>query len=188
MCLSFGAAALIVVLKTGAIQRPSFSLAPDWSMSNWLDLTLPIGSSTRSDGAEGFPTVSVDGPDIVVSLSERQIYVYQGDRLQISYPAAIGQGTWETPTGEFQVTQMQENPVWQHPITGELFQPGPKNPLGERWIGFWSDGYNQIGFHGTNQESLIGQAVSHGCVRMYNQDIQDLFERIQLGTSVTVLP
>jgi lipoprotein-anchoring transpeptidase ErfK/SrfK len=83
---------------------------------------------------------------------------------------------------------MQKNPVWQHPITEELITTGPENPLGVRWISFWSDGQNQIGFHGTNQEELIGQAVSHGCLRMRNPDITALFAQVHLGTPITVQP
>ncbi|WP_448572469.1 L,D-transpeptidase, partial [Trichothermofontia sp.] len=67
-----------------------------------------------------------------------------------------------------------------------VIPPGPDNPLGPRWIGFWTDGKNFIGFHGTPNESLIGQAVSHGCVRMRNQDIQALYAQVEMGTPVVV--
>jgi hypothetical protein len=66
--------------------------------------------------------------------------------------------------------------------------PGPENPLGARWIGFWTDGNNAIGFHGTPHEHLIGQAVSHGCVRMRNTDVIELYERIRVGAQVIVQP
>jgi lipoprotein-anchoring transpeptidase ErfK/SrfK len=83
---------------------------------------------------------------------------------------------------------MQQNPVWQHPFTGEIILEGPNNPLGVRWIGFWTDGRNYIGFHGTPAEELVGQAVSHGCVRMRNQDIVALYEQVKIGTPITVKP
>ncbi|MEL7333315.1 MAG: L,D-transpeptidase, partial [Cyanobacteria bacterium J06560_2] len=70
--------------------------------------------------------------------------------------------------------------------TKEEIPPGPDNPLGDRWIGFWSNGEAQIGFHGTNQEELIGEAVSHGCVRMRNRDIKKLYELVEIGTPVEV--
>lgn len=132
------------------------------------------------------PTPSDRVSLLVLDLSERQLYGYQGDRLVATYAVAVGRAEWETPTGEFTVNRRQENPIWQHPFTGELVPPGPDNPLGTRWIGFWTDGMNAIGFHGTPHEHLIGQAVSHGCVRMRDADIVELFERVRVGTRVIV--
>lgn len=123
---------------------------------------------------------------VVVDLSDRRVYVHKNDTTIASYPVAIGQAGWETPQGDFSVMYMQENPIWRHPITGEWIFPGAHNPLGARWIGFWSDGVNQIGFHGTNQDGSIGQAVSHGCIRMYNEDIQELYQHVMLGTPVSI--
>ena len=125
---------------------------------------------------------------LVVSLQSRQLKLYQQDELILSFPVAVGQDEWQTPVGYFKITHMEKEPAWRHPITGEVIEPGPDNPLGARWIGFWSDGQSQIGFHGTNQEDLIGQAVSHGCIRMRNQDIRDLFEQVRIGVPVTVTP
>jgi L,D-transpeptidase ErfK/SrfK len=125
---------------------------------------------------------------LVVDLSDRRVLLYRNQQLRSSYPLAVGQPGWETPLGTFKVFQMQQNPVWKHPITGTVISPGPDSPLGSRWIGFWSDGKSLIGFHGTNQEDLIGQAVSHGCLRMRNRDIIALYEQVTLETTVTVQP
>ena len=94
----------------------------------------------------------------------------------------------ETPTGSFQIRETVSNPDWRNPFTGAVISSGPQNPLGPRWIGFWTDGNNSIGFHGTPHPHLIGQAVSHGCVRMRNEDILALFEQVEVGMSVTVEP
>jgi lipoprotein-anchoring transpeptidase ErfK/SrfK len=123
---------------------------------------------------------------LVLKLKERRVYVYQGKQAVASYPVAIGKKGWETPKGNFQVIQMIKNPSWQHPWNGKIFPPGPDNPLGERWIGFWTDGKNFIGFHGTPGEHLIGRAVSHGCVRMRNRDVKALFQKVKMGTPVIV--
>ena len=123
---------------------------------------------------------------IVVDLSEARVYSYWGDQLMVTYPVAVGQPGWETPTGTFKVLSKQHNPVWKQPITGELIPNGPDNPLGDRWIGFWSDKRHQIGFHGTNDEKLVGKAISHGCLRMRNADIRALYEQISIGTPVVV--
>lgn len=125
---------------------------------------------------------------LVIKLSDRRVYVYQDNELQTSYPIAVGRDGWETPTGNYQVIQAIENPSWQHPFTGEIIPPGPTNPLGARWIGFWTDGTNYIGFHGTPEEQTVGTAASHGCVRMYDRDAIALFEKVQIGTSVIVEP
>ncbi|MDE5068328.1 MAG: L,D-transpeptidase [Trichodesmium sp. St4_bin8_1] len=125
---------------------------------------------------------------LVIKLSDRRVYVYQNDQLKTSYPIAIGKEGWETPTGTHKVIQKIPNPSWTHPFTGEIIPPGPENPLGERWIGFWTDGTNYIGFHGTPNEETVGQAASHGCVRMFNQDVLDLFEKVTIGTIVVVEP
>ncbi|PSB28509.1 L,D-transpeptidase [Stenomitos frigidus ULC18] len=125
---------------------------------------------------------------LVIDLSDRQVQLYREQTLVTSYPIAIGQAGWETPIGSFQVLEMQRDPKWQHPITGEVIPPGPANPLGKRWIGFLYEGRTHIGFHGTNQEELIGQAVSHGCIRMRNRDVIALYDQIAPGTPVDVRP
>jgi L,D-transpeptidase ErfK/SrfK len=123
---------------------------------------------------------------VVLRLNQRRVYVYKSDRLLASYPVAVGKQGWETPTGTFQVMKMLKKPTWEHPWNGKIVPPGPDNPLGDRWIGFWTDGNNAIGFHGTPDEELIGQAVSHGCVRMRNRDINAFFEKVNVGTLVLV--
>jgi lipoprotein-anchoring transpeptidase ErfK/SrfK len=64
--------------------------------------------------------------------------------------------------------------------------PGPDNPLGQRWIGFWNDGKDEIGFHGTTNLSSIGKAASHGCVRMSNKNVKELYKIVKVGTVVQV--
>lgn len=125
---------------------------------------------------------------LLLKLNERRVYVYQGDRAIGSYPVAVGKKGWETPKGNYQVIQMIRDPSWKSPWTGKVVPAGPNNPIGIRWIGFWTDGKNTIGFHGTPNEGSVGQAVSHGCVRMFNRDIQQLFEQVAVGTPVIVEP
>jgi L,D-transpeptidase catalytic domain len=134
------------------------------------------------------PVALVNEPKIVIRLSRRTLSFYQNNVLTAEYGIAVGREGWETPTGEFRVLNMRENPLWQNPITGETFLQGEANPLGSRWIGFWTDGKHQIGLHGTNQDDLIGQAVSHGCIRMRDAEIQVLFNQVAIGTPVVVEP
>lgn len=123
---------------------------------------------------------------LVLRLGERRVYVYQGDEVLASYPVAIGTAQTPTPTGEFQVFQMIEDPVWQSPWTGEIKEPGPNSALGLRWIGFAEMSNGIIGFHGTPTVSSIGHAASNGCVRMYNKDVVAMFEQIEMGARVIV--
>ena len=135
---------------------------------------------------EVYPEPITEGKYLVISLSDRQVHLYENEELTSSYPIAIGKEGWETPTGQFDIFQMLKDPSWEHPWTGEVIPPGEDNPLGTRWIGFWTDGINAIGFHGTPNEELVGQAVSHGCIRMKNNDVAALFEQVELGTTVIV--
>jgi lipoprotein-anchoring transpeptidase ErfK/SrfK len=130
--------------------------------------------------------LSSSNTQVVVDLSDHRAYVYAKDEVIASYPIAIGKKGWETPTGDFQVMHMQHHPIWRHPITGKVFEAGTDSPLGDRWIGFWSDGRNQIGFHGTPEVEVVGTAVSHGCLRMRNPDVRMLYEQVKVGTTVIV--
>lgn len=156
--------------------------APDQVLSAATPSLPPLGD------ADLFLPVPEKTIHLVIRLSERRVYVYEQDQVVKSYPIAIGRAGWDTPTGEFQVMQMLRNPVWEHPFTGELVPPGADNPLGSRWIGFWTDGTNSIGFHGTPNAETVGQAASHGCIRMYDQDVIALFDIVQVGTPVEVVP
>ena len=123
---------------------------------------------------------------LVVDLSNRRVYVYQKGEVIASYPTGIGKKGWETPTGTFQVMHKQHDPVWRHPITGRVFSAGENSPLGDRWIGFLSAKDGEIGFHGTPDETLVGNPVSHGCLRMRNPDVRMLYDQVKIGTIVEV--
>ncbi|MGA7932001.1 MAG: L,D-transpeptidase family protein [Kovacikia sp.] len=128
------------------------------------------------------------GIHLIVKLRDRKVYVYNGRKTIVSYPIAVGKPGWETPVGTYQVFSKEVNPIFKSFKTGNIIRPGPDNPLGIRWIGIWTDGKTQLGFHGTNQPELIGGAVSHGCIRMRNKDVLALFEQVSVGTPVTVEP
>jgi len=124
-----------------------------------------------------------------ISRSRHQLTLYSGETAIKNYPVAVGRPRWETPIGEFQVYQMLQDPVWQHPLTGKIFKAGaPGNQLGHYWIGFWTDGHTAIGFHDTPHPQTVGKPVSHGCLRMHEKDIAELFSQIRIGTFVRVLP
>jgi lipoprotein-anchoring transpeptidase ErfK/SrfK len=176
-CWSLGLGLFLLGLHNPVLASPLEEI-PSAHLTSLLEIP-PLG-----DADKFLPEVAESR--LVLKLSDRRVYYYRGEELIVSYPVAIGREGWETPTGNFQVFQKIVNPTWQHPFTGEIVPPGQNNPLGVRWLGFWSDGKNAIGFHGTPNEELIGQAVSHGCVRMRNADIVALFEKVDMGTTVIV--
>ncbi|MBD2579794.1 L,D-transpeptidase [Oscillatoria sp. FACHB-1406] len=120
-------------------------------------------------------------------LGERRVYLYEDDKVTASYPVAIGKSSTPTPTGEYKVFQLIENPIWKNPWTGQVTAPGANSALGLRWIGFAQMSNGIIGFHGTPTVSSIGQAASNGCVRMHNEDVVALFSKVEMGTPVTVI-
>lgn len=182
------ATAVEAVETAGELSIPAKSRETD---SAPLDLA-PLGLLPPPETPELLEQIPIDSESrvanrrLVIRLNQRRVYVYEGETTLVSYPIAIGREGWETPKGEFQVFQMIKDPSWQHPWNGSIVPPGPDNPLGRRWIGFWTDGVNAIGFHGTPNESLVGQAVSHGCIRMKNADVQNLFTMVDNGTTVMV--
>lgn len=194
IALSLSAAALSVALQQQvaaepvvnssnsaiAQQRPKSEIKPNLGVPE----LPPLGEPSRHIPQ---PVVNpIEEVRLVLRLGERRVYVYRQNKVQASFRVAVGKGGWETPTGNFKITHMIKDPVWEHPWTGELIPAGADNPLGSRWIGFWTDGKNVIGFHGTPNPESIGRAASHGCVRMFDKDAQALFEKVEVGTPVIV--
>ena len=148
-----------------------------------------VPAETRQAAVGATVTEAVTGTNrLVLSLRSRRVYLYRGDILLSSYPVAIGTAETPTPQGEFTVSKMVENPVWQSPWTGEVHEPGPNSALGLRWIEFTSNDEGSFGFHGTPTVDSIGHAASNGCVRMYNEDVVTLVAQVSVGTPVSIVP
>lgn len=120
---------------------------------------------------------------IVVNLPARTLYWYVNGELVRSFPVAIGKTSTVTPVGAYKVQYKAVHPWWQPPDGGPVVPPGPSNPLGTRWIQF-NGGY---GIHGNNNPSSIGQVVSAGCIRMYKEDVEWLYEQVSVGTPVHII-
>lgn len=167
---------------------------PGVSPANSTSTGTPNKSAGTSATPATKPAVAATGQpptqevvSLILKLKEKRVYVYRGDKLLKRYPVAIGKKGWETPTGEWQVMEKIKNPAWTSFKTGEVFPAGVENPLGSRWIGFWTDGKDVIGFHGTPNIKSIGTAASHGCVRMLNRDVKAMFRIVKVGTTVKVV-
>jgi lipoprotein-anchoring transpeptidase ErfK/SrfK len=116
---------------------------------------------------------------IVVSIPDRKLILIDNGRIVKTYAVAVGAPETPSPTGTFQVVTRVPDPAWYQP--GRVVPPGPGNPLGPRWIGLSQRGY---GIHGTNSPRSIGGAKSHGCIRMRNSDVEELFELVDIGDVV----
>ncbi len=133
--------------------------------------------------------------ELTVNLAELRLYHIrrEEDILRIRhYPVGIGSEGWETPEGSFVVTEKIRNPSWtippvirsENPSLPASVPPGPENPLGDYWIGFSAPGY---GIHGTNKPFGVGRRVSHGCLRLYPDDIRELFDQVVVGTEIRIV-
>jgi lipoprotein-anchoring transpeptidase ErfK/SrfK len=110
-------------------------------------------------------------------------------KLTKSYTVAVGQAGLETPEGEYAIESKEVDPTWHVPesswagsLAGQDIPPGPSNPIKARWMGI----FNGAGIHGTDETWSIGQAVSHGCVRMTIPDVEDLYDRVDVGTPIYI--
>jgi L,D-transpeptidase ErfK/SrfK len=173
-----------------ALKSLGFVLAASVLSLPSLGQAFELEPPTRLPGLSG---VSAYLPPLVaplrleLDLSERKVTLFRAGAAFKTYPVAVGRAGWETPTGTFKVETMYRDPVWINPFTGEVISGGDRdNPLGRRWLGFHKDGKNWAGFHGTNSVSSIGTAASHGCVRMFEKDVEELFSLVAVGTPVTV--
>jgi len=137
-------------------------------------------SSGRAMAAEGVR--AADAPParrIVVSLPDRKLALIENAEIVSIYPVAIGAPHSPSPVGTFNVVTRVANPTYYKP--GKVIGPGAANPIGTRWIGLSAKGY---GIHGTDSPRSIGFAKSHGCIRLRNEDVERLFERVRAGDVV----
>jgi lipoprotein-anchoring transpeptidase ErfK/SrfK len=127
---------------------------------------------------------------VTVSRDSNTARVFKEGKLTTTYKVAVGEPKYPTPVGKFTVQSKQVDPAWNVPdsdwagdLAGTTVPGGAaNNPLKERWIGF----NGSVGFHGTGDVGSLGRGASHGCVRMAPSDVIDLYERVEVGTTVLV--
>ena len=127
---------------------------------------------------------------IIVRTTLNKLYLYDGTRLVKTYDVATGQPQYPTPHGTFEIVNKRTNPTWVNPALETwgknepaVVPPGPDNPLGTRALDLSVSG---IRIHGTPDDASIGHAASHGCIRMHIPDSEDLFNRVEVGTTVII--
>jgi len=145
---------------------------------------------------------------IVVNVAELRLYYFPddsgplpagvapGSRRVITHPISIGRMDWSTPLGTTTITGKVANPSWYPPqsirdehaarndILPRVVPPGPDNPLGKHAMRLGLPGYL---IHGTNKPSGVGMRVTHGCMRMFPEDIEALYKTVPTGTSVNIV-
>jgi L,D-transpeptidase ErfK/SrfK len=164
-----------------------------------LDPWLPgDGASVRLPRRNVLPMTPLEG--VVVNIAEYRMYHYArqgGQTVVTTFPISIGRMDWATPLGRWQVTSKQKDPTWyppesirrEHLEDGRGFlpkavPPGPENPLGRYAMRLSASGYL---IHGTNKPVGVGMQVTHGCIRMYPEDIEWLFSQVPVATPVTIV-
>jgi L,D-transpeptidase ErfK/SrfK len=167
-----------------------------------VDLWLPgEGRPIVIPGQRLLPPGPREG--IVVNLPEHRLYYYpkvkKGETpYVITYPVSIGKMDWNTPLGKTKIVDKRKNPTWtppegvrkEHAERGDPLPPvvkaGPDNPLGAyaMRLGISPGAYL---IHGTNNPIAVGMAITHGCIRMYPEDIEALFPKVPVGTPVWLI-
>ena len=121
-----------------------------------------------------------------MNIPEYTLRLIDGNAVLKEYEVAIGTPEDQTPVGKFAVTFKEVNPTWypgSKVANKTPVPPGPENPLGNRWIEF-APAY---GMHGTHKVWSVEYPISRGCVRMYNPDVEELYELVDIGTPVTII-
>ncbi len=136
---------------------------------------------------------------VLVNIAEYRLYYFtkdEGRPVVATFPISIGRMDWATPIGMHKILSKQAQPTWyppasiraEHAADGDILPraipPGPKNPLGDYAMRLTNTGYL---IHGTNRPVGIGMQVTHGCIRMYPEDIQWLFPQVPVGAPVQIV-
>ena len=123
---------------------------------------------------------------IEISLKERYLTLLDNGKVVERFPVAIGAPESPTPSGSYAITRMEEAPVYHK--GGKVIAPGPKNPVGVRYMAYFQIGSGEYAIHGTAWPNWVKlrSAVSLGCIRMLNKDVVTLFQQVDVGTPVVV--
>ena len=123
---------------------------------------------------------------IEISLKDRYLTLSDNGKVVERFPVAIGAPESPTPAGSYAITRKEEAPVYHK--GGKVIAPGPKNPVGVRYMAYFQLGSGEYAIHGTAWPNWVKlrSAVSLGCIRMLNKDVVTLFQQVDVGTPVIV--
>ncbi|MHB2169781.1 L,D-transpeptidase [Alsobacter sp. R-9] len=203
MLLGAMAGAPLAACNTVPHPKPAFDSDPDlaaWYIGSKPDQPhdIPLVDKSKIDPEFHRQTVKYNGPEgkgtVVVDIDQRKLFLVNGDGTAIRYGAGVGrQGfSWR---GRAYVGRKSVWPDWSPTPTMVRLKPelprfvesGIDNPLGARAMYLYQDGRDILfRIHGTNEPWSIGEMVSSGCIRLLNEDVADLYERVPVGTTVLV--
>ncbi|MGM9987055.1 MAG: L,D-transpeptidase [Bacillaceae bacterium] len=135
---------------------------------------------------EDYDFLRIDRPVLIVNKQNNKLAFIRGGKIVKVYPVATGKTKELTPEGTFTIIQRAKNPYY---IAKNIPGGDPRNPLGTRWLGFDALGTDgtKYGIHGTNQPNSIGKYISKGCIRMYNKNVEELYEQVPSGSIVHIV-
>lgn len=151
------------------------------------------GKGTKVLLPTGHILPDADRSGLIINLAEHRLYYFkEGEEYPITLPIGVGKDGWGTPLGTTKVVRKKAKPIWyppdsireENPDLPRAVPPGPDNPLGTHALYFDWPGYL---VHGTNAPWGVGRRVSHGCLRLYPEDITKLFPMVEVGTTVQVI-
>ena len=165
-------------IQQSALSAQQSALSPIANSPLSESTGLNTKAATAADVAIAVPARN---RQIVISIVDRKLAVLDSGQVMKIYPIAVGARGTPSPDGDFVIINHAKDPTYRH---GDMeIAPGKDNPLGSRWMGLSLKGY---GIHGTNVQSSVGKAASHGCFRMRKQDVEELYTLVEIGDPVTV--
>jgi len=145
-------------------------------------LVLILALASTAYGQTGTAVVpSRPHRQVVISIPDRKLAVLENGVALRTFAVAVGAAVTPSPTGKFEIVNRLTEPTYYH--GGVVIPAGSRSPLGPRWVGLSRPGY---GIHGTNAPGSIGKAASHGCIRLRNRDIVQLFAMVSVGDTVEI--
>ena len=182
-------AGLVAMLSVAAAATPAAAHPYDRYAGGGRSFFASLFGPSIARGVVSYPTNQKPGT-IIVSTAQRRLYLVLGNGQALRYGIGVGRDGFRWG-GTHRISAKKEWPSWTPP--GEMLQRrpdlprhmagGPDNPMGARAIYLGASLYR---IHGSNEPDKIGQAVSSGCIRMTNQDVIDLYSRVQIGATVIV--
>jgi len=152
------------------------------AMKTWMAGNLAMAAMTAMVLASQANAQDAVKRVIVVSLEDHKLALVEDGQVKKVYTVAVGKPSTPSPVGTFTIERRVANPTYQH--NGKIVPPGPRNPVGTRWMGLSKHGY---GIHGTNEPDSIGKSASHGCIRMAKADLEELYPLVAEGDTVELI-
>ena len=168
-------------LLTRQLQAAVLNADADHTIAARTHYTKP--EVTTREVADAYPSY------LTLDRGSYTLRLWEDLKLVKTYTVAVGQEGLETPEGLYSIQEKAENPTWHVPesdwagsLAGQEIPPGPSNPIKARWMGI----FEGAGIHGTEETYSLGTAASHGCVRMAIPDVEELYDRVEVGTPIYI--